>query len=300
MEWEAPWLGGFGGAKPVRFGNAASTQLQLDAFGEVVDALFQAERHGVSMTHSEHALQISLIEHVEKIWRQPDRGIWEVRGGPQRFTHSQVMAWAAVDRGVKAAAQLGPQAPVARWRKLRDEMHAEICRGCYDPEQNAFTQAFGSKVLDASVLLMPHIGFLPADDPRMVGTVEAIRRELSWDGFIRRYRTSETDDGQTGQEGVFLACSFWLTENLMMQGRTDEAAEQFERLLAIRNDVGLLSEEYDVPGRRLVGNFPQALSHLALVNTAMSLGGWGPAQERGRDGQDRPKTLERRTEHGAV
>jgi GH15 family glucan-1,4-alpha-glucosidase len=284
-EWEAPWLTGWGGARPVRFGNAAASQHQLDAFGEVVDALYQAERQGVEMSQTEHALQAALIAHVEKIWREPDRGIWEVRGRPQRFTHSQVMAWAAVDRGVKAAEQFGRDWPVARWRRLRSEMRAEILAGCVDPERGVFTQAFGSKVLDASVLLIPHVGFLPADDPRMLATVEAVRRDLDCGGFIRRYRPERTDDGVAGDEGVFLACSFWLADTLVMQRRQDEAAELFERLLSVRNDVGLLSEEYDVGARRLTGNFPQALSHLALVNTAMSLGGWGPSQERGRDGR---------------
>jgi GH15 family glucan-1,4-alpha-glucosidase len=284
MEWDAPWLRGFDGAKPVRFGNAASGQHQLDAFGEIVDALYQAETHGVAMNRSEHHLQQALIEEVEKVWREPDRGIWEVRGPPQRFTHSQVMAWVAVDRGIKTAEHFQAPFPVDRWRKLRQTMHGEIVGGCYDPDQKAFTQAFGSKVLDASVLLIPHVGFLPARDPRMVSTVEAIQRDLMWNGFVQRYRPEETDDGMQGGEGVFLACTFWLTENLIMQNRCDEASEIFERLLAIRNDVGLLSEEYDVPGKRLIGNFPQALSHLALVNSALSLAGWGPAQERGRAG----------------
>ncbi|MDE2486104.1 MAG: glycoside hydrolase family 15 protein, partial [Alphaproteobacteria bacterium] len=296
LEWEAPWLSGFDHARPVRFGNAASGQHQLDAFGEVVDALYQAERHGVSMTRSEHHLQQALIEQVEKVWRKPDRGIWEVRGPPQRFTHSQVMAWVAVDRGVKAAEHFRAPFPADRWRALRETMHKEIAAGCYSQERQAFTQAFGSTVLDASVLLMPHVGFLPATDPRMVSTVEAIQRDLMWNGFVRRYRTEQTDDGLEGGEGVFLACTFWLAENLIMQGRRDDAAGIFERMLSIRNDVGLLSEEYDVSGGRLIGNFPQALSHLALVNTALGLSGWGPAQERGRSG-DGGSEQPRRVEH---
>jgi GH15 family glucan-1,4-alpha-glucosidase len=299
IEWDADWLAGFDKAKPVRIGNAASGQHQLDAFGEVVDALYQAERHGVAMTRSEHHLQQALIEQVEKVWREPDRGIWEVRGPPQRFTHSQVMAWVAVDRGIKAAEHFKAPFPADRWRALRDTMRTEIINGSYNADRRAFTQAFGSKVLDASVLLIPHVGFLPATDPRMVSTVEAIQRDLMWNGFVRRYRTEQTDDGLAGGEGAFIPCTLWLAENLIMQGRNEVAAETFERVLSIRNDVGLLSEEYDVSGGKLIGNFPQALTHLALVNTALSLHGWGPAQERGRPGDGGPKIKPER-EHAEI
>jgi GH15 family glucan-1,4-alpha-glucosidase len=284
IEWSADWLGGMAGSRPVRFGNAAADQFQLDAYGEVIDALYQAERQGVRMDASGRRLQKALIDHVAETWREPDCGIWEVRGPPQRFTHSQVMAWAALDRGVKAAEQLGVDFPAGRWRKLRDDMHAEICQGCFNRDRKAFTQAFGSPVLDASVLLIPHIGFLPADDPRMVQTVAAIEQDLMWNGFVRRYSTAQTDDGIAEDEGVFLACSFWLADTLVMQGRGEDGQALFERLLAVRNDVGLLSEEYDPASGRLAGNFPQALSHLALVNTAFSLQGWGPAQERSAHG----------------
>jgi len=272
------------GVGPVRIGNSAAGQRQLDIFGEVVDALHQAERHGVAMNSSEREFQQALVHHVERTWREPDRGIWEMRGAPQRFTHSQVMAWVAVDRAVKSADQIGLGQSVGSWRALKDRMHAEICEGCYDPAQGAFTQAFGSSVLDASVLLIPHLGFLSATDPRMVSTVEAIRRELEVDGFIRRYDPAETSDGLCQPEAPFLASSFWLADNMVMQGRRGEAEALFERLLSACNDLGLLAEEYDPRTRRGAGNFPQALSHLSLVNTAYNLSGWGPAQERGEQG----------------
>jgi GH15 family glucan-1,4-alpha-glucosidase len=282
VEWQADWLSGFGGARPVRFGNAAADQLQLDIYGEVVDALFQAERYGVLMDDAERRLQTALIDHVAEIWREPDRGIWEVRGRPRRFTHSQAMAWAALDRGVQSAERLGAGERAETWRALRDTMHAEICAGCFDADRQAFTQAFGCKTLDASVLLLPHVGFLPANDPRMLSTVAAIQNELSWDGLIRRYEPSEADDGLSGGEGVFLACSFWLVDALVLQGRIDEARRLFERLLDLRNDLGLLSEEYDPKQGQLVGNFPQAISHLSLINSALGIEGWGAAQQRGR------------------
>jgi GH15 family glucan-1,4-alpha-glucosidase len=290
-EWRAEWLGGMSGSRPVRFGNAAADQRQLDAYGEVIDALYQAERFGVRMTVVERQLRTALIDHVARMWREPDSGIWEVRGRSQRFTHSQVMAWAALDRGVRSAAQLG-EAPAASWSALRDRMHAEICAGCYDPAQNAFTQAFGSATLDASVLLLPHVGFLAADDPRMTGTVEAIQRRLMWDGFVHRYAPDETDDGLCEGEGAFLPCSFWLTDTLTMQGRQREAEALFDRVLATANDVGLLAEEYDVAHGVQLGNFPQALSHLSLVNSAFGLEGWGAAQERSQKGGDaRPRAV---------
>lgn len=284
-EWKADWLGGMDGSRPVRFGNAASAQHQLDGYGEVVDALYQAEKHGVRMDAAERRFLTQLIEHVAETWRRPDSGIWEMRGPSQRFTYSQTMAWAALDRGVRSAEKLA-HAPIAAWSALRDHMHAEICAGCFDPEQNAFTQAFGSKALDASVLLLPHIGFLPAGDPRMVGTVEAIQRKLMWDGFVHRYAPDETDDGLGEGEGAFLACSFWLVDTLTMQERWGEAETLFERLVATANDVGLLAEEYDTGQGMLVGNFPQALSHLSLVNSAFALQGWGAAQERSRRAAD--------------
>jgi len=279
-EWEAPWLKGFGGARPVRFGNAAAGQMQLDVFGEVIDALYQAEQHGVAMSRPELDLQRALVGHVERIWREPDRGIWEVRGAPRRFTHSMVMAWVALDRGVRTAERLGTDAPLDRWRAVRQEIHDEVLALCFDEARGAFTQAAGVRSLDASALLIPLVGFLPPDDPRIVGTVKAIAAELMSGGFVRRYDTGEADDGLAGDEAAFLACSFWLADNLALQGRRDEAAEVFERLVGVANDVGLLAEEYDPATASLAGNFPQALSHLSLVNTALGLEADGPAARR--------------------
>lgn len=278
-EWKAEWLTGMDESQPVRFGNAASTQYQLDAYGEVIDALYQAEKQGVQMNAAERGLQTALIEHVAQTWRRPDSGVWEMRGRSRRFTYSQAMAWVAMDRGVRSAAALGV-APAVGWTVLRDQMHDEICANCFDPAQHAFVQAFESRTLDASVLLLPHVGFVAADDPRMAGTVEAIRRRLMWDGFVHRYAPEEADDGLHEAEGAFLPCSFWLVDVLAMQGRSREAEELFERLLATCNDVGLLAEEYDASRGALVGNFPQALSHLSLVNSAFGLEGWGAADER--------------------
>jgi GH15 family glucan-1,4-alpha-glucosidase len=280
LEWEAPWLAGFGQASPVRFGNAAAEQMQLDVYGEVVDALFQAEQHGVTSNATEQRLMRALIEHVEGVWREPDRGIWEVRGAPRRFTHSMVMAWVALDRGVRSAEATRTAAPLDRWRALRDEIHAEVLELCFDADRGAFIQAVGTPVLDASTLLIPLVGFLPPDDPRVVGTVDAIAEELMCDGFVRRYLPSQTDDGLGEDEAPFLACSFWLVDNLALQGRWDEAGEMFERLLSVSNDVGLLAEEYDPKSGELRGNFPQALSHLSLVNTALNLTTHGPAARR--------------------
>jgi GH15 family glucan-1,4-alpha-glucosidase len=283
-EWEAPWLAGFNGAQPVRFGNAAAEQVQLDVFGEVVDALYQAGRAGVTWTEAERRLVAELVGDVERRWREPDRGIWEVRGPPQRFTHSQVLAWVAVDRAIREAEASGLGEDLDRWRRLRGRMHAEICRECYDADQGCFTQAAGSRLLDASTLLIPQVGFLPPDDARVAGTIEAIRRGLMRDGFVHRYNTYETDDGLAGGEASFLACTFWLADALALQGRRQEAEEIFERLLSIRNDVGLLAEQYDPTTRLMAGNFPQALSHLSLVNTAFNLLGRGPAHERSEGG----------------
>ncbi|HEU4629124.1 MAG TPA: glycoside hydrolase family 15 protein [Gemmatimonadaceae bacterium] len=270
-EWEVDWLPGYQGAAPVRVGNAAHGQRQLDVFGEVMDALHQARLGGLAASEEGWNLQCALVEHLAKIWREPDEGIWEVRGARQQFTHSKVMAWVAVDRAIKSAEQFDLEAPLPRWRHLRHDIHAEVCRHGYDAELGAFVQAYGSRQLDASLLMIPLVGFLPASDPRVRGTVEAIQRQLTADGFVLRYRTETTADGLPPGEGAFLACSFWLADNLALLGRHDEARAHFERLLALRNDVGLLAEEYDPRVGRQVGNFPQALSHLALIGTAMSL-----------------------------
>jgi GH15 family glucan-1,4-alpha-glucosidase len=272
-EREIEWLPGYEGSRPVRVGNAASEQLQLDVYGSVVDALFQTRMHGAKPNDHAWAILVNLLEWLEDGWRKPDSGLWEVRGPRRQFTHSKMMAWVAFDRAVLFCEKLGRTGPVDRWRAIRDEIHAEVLERSWNEDKRAFTQSYGSDELDASVLLMPLVDFLPATDERLVSTVEAIRRELTEDGLILRYRPHEDGrvDGLRGEEGVFLPCSFWLADVLALQGRHDEARELFERLLALRNDVGLLSEEYDPETKRLLGNFPQAFTHLALVGTAFIL-----------------------------
>ncbi|MDQ2803467.1 MAG: glycoside hydrolase family 15 protein, partial [Pseudomonadota bacterium] len=282
-EWEVPWLAGYQGARPVRIGNAAHSQLQIDVFGEVVDALYQSAREGLAPIQETWEVQRALVDHVVAIWHEPDESIWEVRGGRQNFTFSKVMAWVALDRAVRAVEEMGLTEPVDQWRQLRDEIHATVCREGFNTAKNSFVQSFGSEALDASALMFPLVGFLPATDERVKGTVAAIERELMHDGFVLRYRTEQGKDGLPGSEGVFLACSFWLVDNLVLQGRYDDAEALFERLLALCNDVGLLSEEYDPDTQRQVGNFPQAFSHLALINSAFNLGDHGPAHQRGAE-----------------
>ncbi len=271
MEWEADWLPGYEGARPVRIGNAASTQLQLDVYGELMDALHQARRGGLGANDTGWQLQRSLLAHLETVWDQPDEGIWETRGGRQRFTFSKVMAWVAVDRAIKSAEQFAMDGPVERWKDLRRRIHQDVCANGYDREMGSFVQSYGSKLVDASLLLLPVVGFLPAHDPRIAGTVAAVERQLLKDGFVKRYDTGRVEDGLPPGEGSFLACSFWLVDAFVLQGRRDEATALFERLLALRNDLGLLSEEYDAQAGRLVGNFPQAFSHIALINSAINL-----------------------------
>jgi len=280
IEWEVPWLPGYRGAGPVRIGNAAADQLQLDVFGELVDATYQARKHFLAPVASAWAQQQTLIEHLEDIWELPDQGIWEVRGGRRQFTFSKVMAWVALDRSVRDAERFRLDAPLDRWRQVRDRIHATICKCGFDGRRNTFTQSFGSSELDASLLLMPMVGFLPPDDPRIRGTVAAIERELLVDGFVLRYRSNTEVDGLPPGEGVFLPCSFWLADSYTLQNRDAEARALFERLLSLRNDVGLLAEEYDPRARRQVGNFPQAFSHVALIGTALNLHELGPAQRR--------------------
>jgi carbohydrate kinase (thermoresistant glucokinase family) len=282
IEWEVPWLPGYRGAAPVRVGNAASAQLQLDVYGELIDAIHQGRTLGLAPVGAGWPLQEKLIEHLEQIWEQPDEGIWEVRGGRRHFTFSKVMAWVALDRTVRDAERFKLSGPLESWRKVRDHMHATICERGFDSERNTFTQSFGSGELDASLLLIPLVGFLPADDPRARGTVAAIERELLVDGLVRRYRTEAEIDGLAPGEGVFLPCSFWLANNYKLQRRDVEARALFDRLLSLRNDVGLLAEEYDPKAQRQLGNFPQAFSHLALIGTALSLHDVGPAQQRGQ------------------
>ena len=277
-ESEVPWLPGYQGAAPVRVGNAAATQLQLDVYGEVMDALHQARSAKLLTNPQSWSLQCALLEHLEVIWQQPDEGLWETRGGRRHFTFSKVMAWVAFDRGIKDAEINGLEAPVDRWRQVRDQIHATVCRNGYDKNLGSFTQSFGDTALDASLLLIATVGFLPHDDLRVQGTVRAIERDLLVDGFVLRYRTEGGDDGLPVGEGAFLACSFWLASAWHMQGRYDEAKALFERLLGLCNDVGLLSEEYDPRAKRFTGNFPQAFSHVALITTALTLA--GEAQDR--------------------
>jgi len=269
------WLPGYEGSTPVRIGNGAAAQLQLDVYGEVVEALHLGHMTGLVRNDHAHVLQLRLISYLEQHWRQPDEGIWEVRGPRRHFVHSKVMAWVAVDRTIRMIEETPHEGPLDRWRELRDAIHEDVCERGYDPERNTFTQSYGSRELDASLLLIPQMGFLPPDDKRVIGTIEAIQRELMTpDGFVLRYPTSgdsEGVDGLPGDEGAFLACSFWLADDLAMIGRIDEARDLFDRLLAIRNDVGLLAEEWDPKLKRQVGNFPQAFSHVPLIDTALRL-----------------------------
>ena len=278
-EWEADWLPGYEGSTPVRIGNAAAGQYQLDVYGEVMAALYTASQEDGVHTRAIWDLQTKLIEFVEHGWKEPDEGLWEVRGPRRHFTHSKVMAWVAVDRAVRTMEDWPElDGPIDAWRTLCDEIHEEVCEKGFDEKKKAFTQYYGSDQLDASLLMIPLVGFLPPDDPRVVSTVEAIERELVEDGFVLRYRTQDDGavDGLTGREGAFLACSFWLVDCLHMIGREEDAARMFERLLSLRNDLGLLSEEYDPVARRLVGNFPQAFSHVSLVNSAFRITGQEP------------------------
>jgi GH15 family glucan-1,4-alpha-glucosidase len=271
-EFELPHLPGYEGSRPVRIGNAASEQFQLDVYGEVVGAGYAVrESLGVAISPRFAPRWRAIIDHVELVWREPDDGIWEARGPRRHFTHSKVMAWVVFDRAVRLVEGMGGGRQAERWASVRDEIHAEVCERAWDPDRRTFTQYYGSAELDASVLLMPIVGFLPGDDERVTGTIDAVRRELSHDGFVSRYSTAETDDGLPGTEGQFLACSFWLVSALALNGRKDEARALFERLLALANDVGLLAEEYDVARGRQVGNFPQAFSHLTLIQAASLL-----------------------------
>jgi GH15 family glucan-1,4-alpha-glucosidase len=250
-------------------------------FGEVMDALHQARRGGLDGREADWAFQVALLAQLASVWQEPDEGIWEVRGGPRHFTHSKVMAWVAFDRGIRAAEAAGLPGPVAQWKTVRDAIHHDVCTRAFDTVQGSFMQSYGSTQLDASLLLLPTTGFLPISDPRIRGTIAAVERHLLVDGFVLRYDTARTDDGLPAGEGAFLACSFWLADAYTMLGRIDDARRLFERLLAIRNDVGLLAEEYDTRAQRLVGNFPQAFSHIALVNTAHNLArAVKPAEQR--------------------
>jgi GH15 family glucan-1,4-alpha-glucosidase len=271
LEWIVPWLPGYEGAKPVRIGNAAHAQLQLDVYGEVVDALHHARLGGLGATRSGWDLQNELLAHLETIWREPDESIWEVRSGRQQFTYSKIMSWVAFDRAVESAECFQLDGPIDRWRAIAAEIHDDVCRNGFDRDLGSFVQCYGTRNLDASLLLIPALGFLPAEDPRVRGTIAAIERKLLVDGLVLRYDTGQTEDGLPPGEGAFLACSFWLVDAYALTGRVEEAKQMFERLVALANEVGLLSEQYDAREKRLIGNFPQAFSHLALVNSAMCL-----------------------------
>ncbi|NEE05862.1 glycoside hydrolase family 15 protein [Streptomyces sp. SID7499] len=274
-EFELPWLSGFAGSAPVRIGNDAVKQLQLDVYGEVMDSLSLARESGLSPKPDVWALQTALMDFLRSNWRQPDEGLWEVRGGRRQFVHSKVMVWVAADRAVRTL-EHHPEldGDLDGWRALRDEVHREVCEKGYDPERNTFTQSYGSRELDSALLLIPRVGFLPPDDPRVIGTIDAVRDELAHGGFLRRYSTDDgAVDGLPGGEGAFLVCTFWLADALYMTGRTKEARELFDRLAGLANDVGLLSEEFDPVTGRHLGNFPQAFSHIGLVNTALALFG---------------------------
>jgi len=280
-ELELDWLPGYEGSRPVRIGNAAYAQLQLDVFGEVMDALHLARREGLEPSEESWQVQKRMLEYLESAWDRPDEGIWEVRGPRRHFTHSKVMAWVALDRGVQAVRQFGHAGAADRWADLRDRIHAEVCARGFNPGLGSFVQSYEGCELDASLLMMSLVGFLPASDPRIVGTVAAVERLLLQDGFVLRYRPRPEHDGLPGDEGVFLACSFWLADNYILLGRLDEARRLFRRLLDLTNDVGLLAEQFDPKRGRLVGNFPQAFSHIALVNTACNLSRrGGPADDR--------------------
>jgi len=270
-EFEVAELPGYAASSPVRIGNAASGQLQLDVYGELLDSAYLARHKGLEKSEAGWELGRALLGQLEKIWTNPDEGIWEIRGPRRHFVHSKVMAWVAFDRAVRIVQEFGLDGPLDRWIKLRSDIHDEVCRLGFSLELNSFVQYYGGKELDASLLLLPLVGFLPPEDPRILGTVTAIEKSLMQDGLVARYNTGSSVDGLTGNEGAFLACSFWMVDNYVLQGRTDEARSLFEHLLSLRNDVGLLAEEYDAKEQRQLGNFPQAFSHLALVNSAYNL-----------------------------
>jgi GH15 family glucan-1,4-alpha-glucosidase len=270
-EYEVPWLPGYAGAAPVRIGNAASTQFQLDVYGEVMDSLHLAHAAGLKADRSFWGFLVAMLKFLESHWQQPDEGLWEMRGPRRHFTHSKVMAWVAFDRAIRDAESDGIDAPIERWRQTRDAIHVQVCEQGFDSRLNSFIQAYGSAHLDASLLLIPQVGFLPPDDWRVRGTIEAIERNLVVDGLVLRYSTDTNVDALPAGEGAFLPCSFWLADSYVLTGRRDEGEALFERLLGLSNDVGLLAEEYDPRAKRMLGNFPQALTHMALVNSARIL-----------------------------
>jgi GH15 family glucan-1,4-alpha-glucosidase len=270
-EWEVEWLPGYEGSRPVRIGNDAYQQFQLDVYGELLDAMYQSRRIGLEPEQAAWDLEKAIVGFLETAWEHPDEGIWEVRGSRRHFTHSKVMAWVAFDRAVKTIEKFQVEGPRDRWSAMRDAVHREVCAKGFDTNKNSFVQYYGSTEPDASLLMIPLVGFLPPEDPRVAGTVACIERELLHDGFVLRYKTDQAVDGLPPGEGAFLPCTFWLADNYVMLGRQKEAEDVFRRLLGLCNDVGLISEEYDPKSRRLVGNFPQAFTHVGLINTAMNL-----------------------------
>ncbi|MBH5368603.1 glycoside hydrolase family 15 protein [Bradyrhizobium glycinis] len=271
LEWEAGWLGGYEGAQPVRVGNAAHAQLQLDVYGELIDAFHQSRVAKLKLDEESWALECAVLNHLAEVWDQPDHGIWERRGQPKHYVFSKVMTWVAFDRGVKSAETFGFKAPLLHWRTLRDAIHRDVCNRGFDAEVGAFVESYGSKLLDASVLLLPAVGFLPASDPRICGTIAAVERCLMQDGFVLRHDPRELPPGQPPLEGAFLACSLWLADAYVLSGNLDKAQQLLDRVIGVANDVGLLAEEYDSVAKRQTGNFPQALTHIALINTAHNL-----------------------------
>lgn len=280
LEWQADWLAGYQGAQPVRIGNAAHAQLQLDVYGELIDAFHQWRNADLALDGESWALECKVLQHLAKIWDQPDSGIWELRGPRQHYVSSKVMTWVAFDRGIKSAEKFGLKAPVAEWRALRKRIHADVCANGFDTEQNAFVEHYGAKVLDASVLLIPAVGFLPPDDPRVLGTLEAIERHLMSDGYVMRHDPRASKDPSVPVEGAFLACSLWLADAYVLAGQIDRAKALFNRVAGVANDLGLLAEEYDTVEKRQTGNFPQALTHIALINTANNLSAAKAATEK--------------------
>lgn len=288
LEWEAPWLPGYENSRPVRIGNAASAQLQLDVWGEMADALHLARNGALAPKEAGWDVELKALEHLEQIWRDPDDGVWEMRGPRRNFTHSKVMAWVAFDRAIKDAEKFGLEAPLERWKTVREQIHRAVCECGYNEKKKSFTQSFDNDELDASLLLIPQVGFLPIDDPRVGGTIAAVERELLVNGFVARYHTESGADGLPPGEGAFLACSFWLADAWQRQGRQAEAEDMVDRLLALRNDLGLLSEEYDTVLKRQVGNFPQGFSHLSLVQTVLGLHHQEPLRDKIAPGNHAP------------
>lgn len=280
LEWEAGWLDGYEGARPVRIGNAAHAQLQLDVYGELIDAFHQSRMAKLKLDDETWALECNVLEHLAEVWDEPDHGIWERRGEPRHYVFSKVMTWVAFDRGIKSAETFGFKAPLLHWRALREAIHRDVCHSGFDVEENSFVESYGSKLLDASLLLLPAVGFLPASDPRICGTVAAIEKYMMSNGFVLRHDPREISEEKQPIEGAFLACTLWLADAHVLAGNLDRAQELFDRIAGLANDVGLLAEEYDSIARRQTGNFPQALTHIALVNTAHNLSAARHASDR--------------------